>query len=535
MANTTTTGGSLTGSLATTSAILKEQPKLNLTQAQQEELAAQRLAMPLSAAEVKRRTEHESVLAQQYVKGVPGNCEENPAADTGTVIKTKLSNTDESLLFRVPDWGYQDFLRERASWQKGFDSATGEPGWFYFKIFFRFDTGYGLLGGLLNEETENSGDITAEPFSYDSAVRYLTMNINHYSKMDIDSRISALYKFASILSFINGHAPWFFNSIGGLDKATVRDFKEPFKDNIINLGFMEDAVDMRVTSLIDLYKYAAFDYINLKEVLPENLRQFDMTVVLFHTPIRWYHTGMQTMRRGTFQYKSLGADDMNDRMSYKMYTFKGCEFVHESLANVYPSEMSNADAFNLGNAKIDIKYKRVYQHSFNEWGRFLVGDDGVYWNNPTGTPRRLAAITDAKENPYYFNPGAEIFKPLVDATESRITWMMKQLDPSGVFGNLYLDNTDVYGKKYQDKLNKFKAGAESLQVARVRLSEDANYQASVAKFARGSALRKEDTTLSGEEETQKSAKGEFKANQPNTLMNSRVANIKFGTDRGMLT
>ena len=424
--------------------------------------------------------------SQKYVKGDPANVDTissknqlaggKPDADTSqknvkgdpanvdTVSsKNQLAseNLDAELLFKVPDWGYQDFIRERTSWQKGYDSATGEPGWFYFKVFFRFDTNTGLLGGLLGEENDR-GEVGEGPAQYDCAVRYLEMNAPHYTKMDMMGRANSLRKFGAILSFINGHAPWFFDSIGGLDKATSPELTQPFKDRHIEIGFKEDAVDMRITNLIDLYKYSVFDYIGMKEVVPQNLRQFDMTVVLFHTPLRWYHTGMQTMRRGTFQYKSLSDTDMENRMSYKMYTFKGCEFVPESLGNVYPSEVNNQQPFHLGASKIQISYKRVYQHTFNEWGQFMIGDDGVYYDSPNGNAKRLAAIKDAKENPYYFNPGVEIFKPLVDATEARITWAMKQINPSAVFGNLYLDMTNVDSGYYNDKLRRLKQGAPSL-------------------------------------------------------------------------
>ena len=405
----------------------------------------------------------------KYIKGDPANVVRTYAEITDCNVVDDATDTDSELLFKVPDWGYQDFIRERTSWQKGFDSATGEPGWFYFKVFFRFDTNSGLLGELLGDENSTTGTVNNIPgnrspkYTHDSAIRYLYINQKHYEKIDMAGRMTALKRFASILSFINGHAPWFFDSIGGLDKATVPDITSPFKDRVLELGFKEEAVDMRVTNLIDLYKYAVFDYIDMKEIVPENLRRFDMTVMLFHTPLRWYHTGMQTMKRGTFQYKSFAANDFDDRMSYKMYTFKGCEFVTESLGNVYPSEVNNKEPFNMGNGKISISYKRVYQHTFNEWGRFMIGDDGVYYDNPNGSSRRLAAIQDAADNPYYFNPGADIFKPLVDATESRITWAMKQVQPSAVFGNLYGDATDVNGRYYNNKLRSLKQGAGWLQ------------------------------------------------------------------------
>jgi hypothetical protein len=387
------------------------------------------------------------------IVGSVSNTEENDFvddADKQNITGSNIINvfTDDRLLFKVPDWGYDDFIRERTLWQKGIDSVAGDMGWFYFKIFFRFDTSTGLLGGILkpdlgNGDTNNSQ--SAAPRG-DCAIRYLLMNKDHYTDVasHMEDRATALKKFVATLSYINSKAPWFFNSIDGLDKASSPDITQPLKnDQTIELGFRPDAIDMRITTLLDLYKYAAFDYINMKEVIPQNLRQFDMTVMLFHTPIRWYHTGMQTMKRGTFQYKNFSGDN---RMSYKMYTFKGCEIDRNSLSAVYPSGMSNETPFNLANAKIKIHYKRVYQHTFNEWGGFLIGDSKAYSGQEldgsttkiTGKQKnRLAAIQDAKDNPYYFNKSADIFKPLVDASEAKITWAMRQVLPSTVFGNLY--------------------------------------------------------------------------------------------------
>ena len=143
-------------------------------------------------------------------------------------------------------------------------------------------------------------------------------------------------------------------------------------------------------------------------------------------------------------------------MTYKMFTFKGCQFVYDSLGALYPSDMSNESAFALANAKIQISYKRVFQHTFNEWGRFMIGDDGVYWNDPNGNSLRLSAIVDAKENPYYWNPGADIFKALVDASEAKCMYAARQIKPEIAFGNLYLDYTDVDGDYFKMKMHDIK-------------------------------------------------------------------------------
>ena len=366
------------------------------------------------------------------------------------------ASLDSGLFFKVPDWSYGDFISERASFQKGLDSATGEPGWFYFKLFFRFDTSTGLFGNLLPEEDMTGKKKIITTLSSDNAVNYLETNDSHYINSHMKDRAVALRRFGGMLSFINSRAPWFFESISGLDRAAVTDFNDPMKERYLELGFRQDAVDMRVTTLFDLYRYACYDSINLKEVVPSNLRVFDLVVILFHTPLRYYHTAMHTMRRGDFPYKSLANINPNERMTYKMFTFKGCQFVYDSLGALYPSDMSNESAFALANAKIQISYKRVFQHTFNEWGRFMIGDDGVYWNDPNGSSLRLSAIIDAKENPYYWNPGADIFKALVDASEAKCMYAARQIKPEIAFGNLYLDYTDVDGDYFKMKMHDIK-------------------------------------------------------------------------------
>ena len=437
--------------------------------------------------------------------------------DNNYSSKSGISNKG-NLIFSVPNWGYKDYIYERTSWQKGFDSIASDPGWFYFKIFFKFQTDHGLFADILqNPYTEDFGskkdssknslfpkdnaqegslkdssknsalskdnaqedylnnnffDNVKKQGNNDTAFKYLynMMNINHRNNDDSSSpykdRLISLSKFVKTLHYINSRAPWFFKGINGLDQVfMVENMNNPMSsDRKIELVMREDAVDTRVSTLFELYKYAAYDYINMKEILPENLRQFDMIVVLFHTPLKYWHTGIQTMRRGTFDYKDLYSDNADQRMTYKMFTFHGCEFIPSSLNSIYPSNITNDEPFQLAkDAAISIKFKRVYQHTFNEWGRFMIGDDGVYVLGKDGTTTyRQKAISDAYENPYYSNPSADVFKAIVDASEQKITYAMRMIDPSTVFGNLYYDYTDTKGKYFKDKIKNLKQGSKEL-------------------------------------------------------------------------
>ena len=345
----------------------------------------------------------------------------------------------------IPNWGIKDYIRERAIWQKGVESLTGEPGWFYFKIFFKFNTNYGLFGGILEDENN----------SINTAIQYLENCKDSYTVNQIAEKQIALLKFVGSLSYINENAPWFFNSITGLDKANSVKINEPFKNNEIEIGVKEDAVDMRLTTLFELYKYACFDNVNLKEIIPENLRKFDMTILVFHVPLRYYQTGFQSMRNGTHEYKSFNSEQFGDRMSYLMFTFANCEFDIDSINSVIPGEISNETAFNLGKSNFKIKYKRVYKHTSNEWSKIFFGDGSNFVDNGKkykSQSDRIGAIITATENKSleYYNRTADIYKPMVDAVEKEANDIMRTIDPKIALGNIYWGN--AYGQSRLEKL-----------------------------------------------------------------------------------
>ena len=167
--------------------------------------------------------------------------------------------------FNVPNWGINDFLNERSMFQKGISTLAGEPGHFYFKIFFNFDTSFGLLGSLLHVDNNSFSQ-----FSTNTAIKYLmysSIGRPHRSD-DIPGRMLALFKFGNLLSYISNYSPWFFKSIKNLSSADVYPLTEIQNDkNTIEIELNPDAVDMRVTTLFDLYRYACYDRIKMLESL----------------------------------------------------------------------------------------------------------------------------------------------------------------------------------------------------------------------------------------------------------------------------
>jgi hypothetical protein len=219
--------------------------------------------------------------------------------------------------------------------------------------------------------------------------------------------------------------------VSGLENV-MNNYTEKFsEEKSIEVIFNTETTDMKLTSLLNMYKYACFDDINCKEIIPENLRKFDMKVVLYHVPIKYYQTAIMvspkknlstgimgslgagwakaediinktfnflTTKSTYYKYKRMHPDgstgtDFSNMMSFQMFTFCNCEFDVSSFGKLYEgSEIKNEQAFQLTDTSIKINYDRVYYHHMNEWNQTFMGSDG-YWYDPNYIPNGVATKT----------------------------------------------------------------------------------------------------------------------------------------------
>lgn len=340
-------------------------------------------------------------------------------------------NEDGIYKLSLPSWGYNDFINERNIFIKHLSNGFDEPGWFYFKLFFEFNTNHGLLGGILNhaplsdytysennnlnirhgkdENTDsdkeqnqkkdpNQPDITGitsdpQPLSFggenkfnyyggiNTAFDYLVNCNDHYKVYSLLHRAECLAKFVRLLSFINLNAPWFFKGVKNLAAAgnpVINNFNE---EKSIEIELNQEAIDMRLTTLLALYKYVCYDDIYNVEILPENLRKFDLCVAIFQSPIKLIHTPIYDNNKRIKGFKQMGGNDTNSYMSFKMYKFMNCEIDITSIGAHIP-EINNENPFHLGQNTLKIKYDKVYEYTMNEFmGGFMVGSNGVYLND----------------------------------------------------------------------------------------------------------------------------------------------------------
>ena len=326
----------------------------------------------------------------------------------GGLTGENLSSTLYDMI-AIPNWSIRDFAIERWRFKTQSNigstvSPYGEPGMFFYKVLFNFNTSYGLLGGLIKE----SNGATNKDIN--TAWQFLKNNIGsgRFSKgysNTLETKLGYLEKFGKLLNFISNECPWFFKDVEGLTEALRYNFDElvPQKNRSIKITFNPDAVDMRVSTLIDLYKQACYDWVNFKEIIPENLRKFDMCIMLFNPPIaRLNFDGDITTDDMQFpnnnpvsaSYKQFSGN-INDpnAMSFKCIYLKNCEIVIDEL-NSFKETFNNESGFNQ-ELSMTISFERHYSYNINKELKLLVADSGL---TTTTTSESIQTTTTTNQN-----------------------------------------------------------------------------------------------------------------------------------------
>lgn len=466
----------------------------NLTDAEKAEIERN-----VKLAQENMKVDNLTSYDEAHPEGDPNCTNHAIMPNTGGITQEKkLEKADTYLNFFLPEYGVQDFINERALWQKGTHNLTGEPGWFYFKIFFHFNDFKGLFGGVLNNELPST-----------SALRYLFGIRKYYKLEQIQDRMLALLKFTYTLSYINSTCPWFFIGISNMNELNGLHLYELTKEKSFEIICNTEAIDMRLNTLLDMYRYACYDEINCKEIIPENLRKFDMSIILMNVPIKYFQTGMivagdtanlaqvgknkktvlnkiinginktsqilaSTANIETYDYKTLTGKNNTqiDKLSFQMFTLKNCEIDPISFKQYIPSSINNSQFFKLGGASIKIKYDRIYKHTFNEWQQMMYGSTGFlydarsnftnihqknvllqntidhtkyegYFNQAAEATnnQRLNAIRDSKYN-IFFNKDLDAYKSLIDFSEAVIKDSLINVNNPKFLGNIYDEHLD---------------------------------------------------------------------------------------------
>ena len=298
---------------------------------------------------------------------------------------------------------YSDIINYKQSFVSGnadlSDNNTPDvldtPGNMYFQIFFHFANGtcaefYGgennnIQSGLLGLPQADS-DLPL--FDNNATGKYISQaNFNTYRSAlyrqpnawsylvtnGEDERALLLEKFIDLLYNISYETPWYFQKISGLDAAierkmlTEKDFRVDEQRQKITINCLPDAMDNRIGTLLDLYRSIVYSWQLKKEIVPANLRKFDMSIYIFQ---------QQMLTNNTMGYDETYEFDEykkgSPKFSYKYFEFHNCEFDYNSSKSGY-GEINNTEGFNQEYA-IDIFFDDMYESRYNQWMTAEIGD-----------------------------------------------------------------------------------------------------------------------------------------------------------------
>lgn len=267
-------------------------------------------------------------------------------------------------------YSYSDFIRNRKDFKVVNDNDIFDnPSALFYKIIFYFNNENGLLGTdkILTDEVKSIN--TIDDSYKNTAYNYLLLN------NEIE-RAFLLKKFIYLLSNINSNTPWYFQEITGIDTAIERkifsekEIKLDENPKQISIKCLNDSIDNRIGTLLDLYRSICFSYEKKKEIIPANLRKFNMGILLFSAPLRGY-SGKSA---GNVVYPRIPDSNTNDIIAgAKFFEFRNCEFDYNSSKSAYSSLNTSEDLFSP-EYTINIIFDDCYESRFNDIMQTVVSD-----------------------------------------------------------------------------------------------------------------------------------------------------------------
>jgi len=220
---------------------------------------------------------------------------------------------------------------------------------------------------LDDKSSGRNPDPLAIPLSQNCAFNFLIRN-------DELERAEKLKQFIELLSNISTYSPWYFMEVGGLDALLERPFKHDDAYVVeapkqITIKCLTDSEDNRIATLLDLYRDVAYSHIWHREVLPANLRKFDMSIYIYGSPIATLHSLKDkygaTMKTGT-------ESDDQWHTSYKRIELHNCEIDYNSSKTGYGG-LNNAEGFGQ-EFTITLNVDDAYEYRYNTYMDRVIGD-----------------------------------------------------------------------------------------------------------------------------------------------------------------
>ena len=243
-----------------------------------------------------------------------------------------------------------------------------DPTYLGFKLFFAFDQPESGLLSTIDPATDS---------------RYMNTAYGYLKRIGEDVRAEYLARFVNLLKGINSKTPWFWQSIEGLGDAWKHGYHEEAfksllpKDRKIKINCLDESIDLRITALIDLYRKACFDWPNRREIVPRNLRFFNVAIYCYESRI--------INRTGSSQPLSIAQLKRNE--TYPPEINKHQQANTRALLGVDPLESSTSADYAIDSLNVNTN-RVMFSFDFCE---FLPDESGTFFDGVTNKEMKLNA------------------------------------------------------------------------------------------------------------------------------------------------
>lgn len=179
-----------------------------------------------------------------------------------------------------------------------------------------------------------------------------------------DLRCDYLNTFINGMLQLTSQMPFVFTQISGIKdllKVDATKGQRLQKDTKITIKCNEH-IDLKITTLKELYKKAAWDDVYQRWVLPDIMRYFKM--IIYISDFRWFHSGANL------------SDDINDALPLIALECSPCEF--DIGEGELPSDIKNdnPDVFSDTSFVVNVKNINIWNSNkaFNNIENLLIGD-----------------------------------------------------------------------------------------------------------------------------------------------------------------
>lgn len=212
------------------------------------------------------------------------------------------------------------------------------------------------------------GDGTAEGADADlSAQNFLTSR-----KLLAES--ARLGEFKRLLKETQELRPWYFQSIAGLEKMWENSSNmaegQKARECVLTVNTLE-SVDLRISYLAELYRKAVYDGVYMREILPDNMRYFQLEVYVaefrnFSRYLAVDSDNVSDIVKANTQYF------LNDTTYYKFDCYM-CEF---DFSKTFPMSEISVNSFDEpATNKFDIKVGWFFDRHMFGFHSIMVDED----------------------------------------------------------------------------------------------------------------------------------------------------------------